>query len=594
MKKVYTLLTSALLGAAAATAAPAAIDGTARISEEGAAKLRSSIIKMDHAMSVPVEGIDTYTRAYTSGSNQYVFSMALDNTQTWADVLSIDKGDGTDDKVTFEEFPFYVVRTTMYIINIATGEQTAYIPQFLMWPAKYLFSQQYEEIGDDKIPVDERDLSATSPNELCNTDQYCKKFVEGALVNGGMNPNPPYDEATGQYKNWLIMNQEMMQVVTDEANISYQGNPAVTICTTSRAPAITFKYYLEDVNELAMSYECYLNVKTETSTVGRNVRVSNFVGSTRIDGWAPRDISYPIHELHIFNAGETSSSIMGASSPYPMPWGPVRRLYVMGFGNDLFEVGYKTNSNIFNSDDLVAQYKLTVPAEEQVNPDNQTFFTGGLYASMDAANPYYGHWTIATPTYAWVPGISEEFGPQLQMIPAPGVAIPAFQLPDEELMKWCEEHNMKYPTETYIKYDGWLMWLQTYSEIMLNGTHIECGTTEGFMVYGKDNYDNTVTAKFNGNIFYHADPNNCQVYEEVPSVGELEGVENVSVSGAAIYGANGAINVNSTEDAAVVIYNVNGQTVYNGAVKANATVSVELPAGLYLVKAGKEAKKVVL
>ena len=127
------------------------------------------------------------------------------------------------------------------------------------------------------------------------------------------------------------------------------------------------------------------------------------------------------------------------------------------------------------------------------------------------------------------------------------------------------------------------------------------GSTEGAGVYFNDGTPASYTAKTTEDVVYHYNPENINDTKTIPAVGSMvvenggSGVKEVLAEGNFNVSAhNGAISVMAGENGRVSIYSINGQLVKSVDAKAGQTVNVEAAKGLYIVKAGKKAVKVVL
>ena len=70
------------------------------------------------------------------------------------------------------------------------------------------------------------------------------------------------------------------------------------------------------------------------------------------------------------------------------------------------------------------------------------------------------------------------------------------------------------------------------------------------------------------------------------------GVNGIVGNGIAIYGSRGNINIAGAQGNAVTVYTTDGKMFYSGT--ADSKTCVYAPAGIYLVKVGKIAKKVIV
>lgn len=604
MKKIYMLLTALLIGVAAASAAQPKVKNDYKplyLTEEGAkllksiARTRLDQVDLSKIEIDPSHDVVTTRGYYEQGTNICRWSMSLDRDQRWCDLLFFINDQGEEDHYTFEQFPFYLVWFNMTLQNKADYKPTAYIPQFGFWPCYYYFSQQFEYIGD--VPEEERDYRAVLPKDMCNPMDLggglktCAKFQERPMINGGLGVSPEWNSSNGMYDFWCIANQDFMIGVTEnDATVMYRGFYGTTQCNEQRASNFTFKSLTED-NVLSMDYKAYPYVMNGTTAKSYPVNIAQFLGQAKINSWELKTVNYPINAVHIFNAGEDSSAELGVTNPYIFAnWGPFRRYYMFGFGNDMFDIAYKDASmKVFDSSQLQAAWVDGTTTEDALNPDNQNYFFGALFSDVTSDKPY-DYWRVQHPSYQ----VDDKWGVQLTMMPEAHTTMPAYDLiPDDVLAAENADKSLKHPEPIWIERDALVTYLEGSLELLMPGGYVACGTPEGFVINGTDQYHNTVRGTFTGDIFYHADPNDCQKFDKIPAVGTT-GVNETAASKNVISGAQGEILVVLEKTAAVEVYNLNGQQVYSGNAIAGMPLVIELPGGFYVVKAGKETKKVVL
>lgn len=594
MKRIYLLLTAALLGIAAASAAmPQMPDAkNVYIAPEAAAKLKAKVnAPMTDKLADP--SLEIMTRSwYDYSGYKYYFTMFLDKDQRWCDTLRYtDKITGEEKQYTFEEFPFYIVWFQMTIVSNTTLKTYGYIPQFAFWPCYFYWEQGF--VDGWNIPVEERNLNPVLPMDLCNNPNNCRKFEEQPLIEGMyLDVNPGYSEDGMAIEYWAIANQDYMNTVTDDAQVIYkQDYFGSTNCTESSKSNIVFNYLTED-DQLSMNYTAYIWVLINGSKSSTPLRVRNYVGDTKVDAFYKKDIVCPVTDLHIFNAGVVSSETITdkAKDPYFYPWGPVHQYYVMGVGNEYMKVVLKDETDIkFNIENINVGYKDDTPADQYYNPATLTYFNGTLYSTPQSESPY-GHWTVQQPYYVDDP----EFQVVLGMVPEAGTAMPCYDWISEEMQAKEKEYGQPHTDVTYDDIDGFTLNISSVKAMLMAGGLIGNGTTDGFIISGHDQFDNNLSAKYNGLISYHSDPNDMNKVDMIESLGDRDGVVEAAAPAVAIMAANGQVIVSAPATCEVAVYDLNGRAVYNGLVLGGQTVNIALPGGFYVVKAGDAVKKVVL
>ena len=132
-----------------------------------------------------------------------------------------------------------------------------------------------------------------------------------------------------------------------------------------------------------------------------------------------------------------------------------------------------------------------------------------------------------------------------------------------------------------------------YQQLVAPST-IQWGTNQGFVATMENPYFRYITSKGTPDIIYHYDPTDMTKTRTFTSVGTREpsAVKGVSVdSDVKVIARDGMINVVAGENAPIAIFTLDGKLVK--ATKASE-VSVEAPKGMYVVRVGNKAKKVVL
>lgn len=598
MKKLYMLLTAVLLGVASMAAAQWTNPFEGKqvyIKPEAAAKLQAKMaMPLDDKLATD-DSRQVISRSwYEKGSDRYYFTMFLDTEQRWCDMLAWRDKDDVEHTYTFEEFPFYLVWFQLNGVSFSNFntlgryQECAFIPQFTFWPCYYYWQQVVDAHFNEDLVTDEN-LDAVLPMDLCNNSKYCRKFLEMPMKDGGLVVGPEKNADETNWDHWVIANQDYMQTVATNGDaIIYYTDKMVdgtTYFNGNNGSSVEFKS-LTDNKELEMRYVAYLKLNTEGGFQRTACRLTDYKGETKIDSFEKKTVDYPISELHIFLDGVTGTDYMPSlADPYIRPWGPVKRYYMQGTGSEHVHLDYAQDDvKEFDQDKIYFVFDYN-------DPQDLSYFFGALY-SEDSSEKPYGKWQIEKTTYS----LDKEYDMiMLDMVPKAGSAIPCYVDMPRDIVEYAEKHNKLLPDDKFRAYDGFNAMKASLPFYLMQGSWIANGTTDGFRFSGTDQYGNEVVASFKGDFYYHGDPKNMREYELLPTVGTLSDVaEAVAEAEVAITVANGKVNVNTPAACRVNIYDLNGKAVYAGVAYPDAALSVELPGGFYVVKAGNTAKKVVL
>ena len=303
----------------------------------------------------------------------------------------------------------------------------------------------------------------------------------------------------------------------------------------------------------------------------------NYSGDAAIYGMEAGNKTYfNPGQVHIFNTGVMDYETSEWAWVYLTEFDPVTRYYVMFTANGY---GYSDESGmpleLTYSDGTVAgtsfsETELPSVMPYQIAQDTDAFFCGfgALFAAEDSEKPY-GRWTLP---------VGYEFDEDYQAInPANAyeLLLGAWSNPISQQDGMCVVDQNYY-----------------YRNPQVDQTEFVIGdVNEGLRFTYYDNYDGLCDVQFKGDIFYHG---NAEDYTEVtllPAVGTesyYQGSVDTSVENIAMPETE-KINVKVVGNSIVApegaeVYNLNG-------VRVNAN---ELSNGLYIVKVGKNAVKVVL
>lgn len=564
MRKLFTLLT---LGAALCTTASAVVfPGTKvdmddlRLSPEGMQKMqtmnaqaKTGILEAQNSNSQKV-----VMKSYSDA--RYTYELVLLNpNERWCDLLLTDAGKNPE----FREFPFYVVYYQLMAYNLGDedGDPVTAMSLPLCWPSQFLWAQSNKsnKYGDD-IPESEINPAIVSIDDLANADpsERGKGFIYDN--NAGMYFNGSTDEFIAYFpiapNTWMgdyniLFRGEKVELMKGDANKRSQ------IYFTSMDDAIdtyqiASQLYFDNDAQLALEYD----------------------GDIRQQGFKAFSYIYNVYNIAVVNMGQESAKSLGWDNQfYSDSWGPVTKFCVV----------FAQDSEIVPEENVTAFARpiwstFNINNEAQKVPQN--YANGFVYGEANATSPH-GIYKIVEPKVTY-----DKFGEveNIDIAPAPGVMLPYGY--SSNLMPWSsgDDFNSFIPI-----CDQYGVGLREPSTLML-------GCTDGSHFYGYDRYNNYYQMDCTGNISYYPDCNDLTKVETISAVGTLiNGVDEVADNASfKVVAGNGVINVVADKDAEVAVYSLAGALVKAAGVKAGAALNVNVEKGIYLVKVGKNVKKVVL
>ncbi len=270
-----------------------------------------------------------------------------------------------------------------------------------------------------------------------------------------------------------------------------------------------------------------------TANGGRQTIANNYSGTADVEGFEPRYVDNSFGDIHVFNAGLLNSTVLGGNNPFTdNKFGDVTAFYVA-------------------ASDPVYVWRVD-PSATQFSPSVVRLY----YANEGNTN------------------ISEV---------------------QQNLMLGYAFGDASYAKDTSLDPKE-MMFKLNEGEILLEGPQeFGWGTKDGFTGSFRSQWSRYVSTKSTGNIIYHYDPKNVQLTRTFSSIGELapSGVEDVVAEDAQaqVVASNGMISVNAGQKAPIAIFTLDGKLVK--AVEAE-NVAVEAAKGVYVVRVGEKATKVVL
>lgn len=555
MKRIYALLGSACV-VASAMALPTGDFSKAQIIPEAQEKLAQSVKTTFEKIEnhrIPEDAM--YTRSWVDPNGTTWTVMVERNMDyRWCDVLV----SGSGDPYTFEELPFYIVM--YYLSGTPQGSNnTSYrsvIP--VAWPCEFIYRQYWE---NPNISEEEADWSPVDPMEMAlNADSYCGYFIYPGpgYCGGSWDDNGP--------TSWTICNPAW--VGADAASVTFWGNAGLTLKNESE-----FTFTGGDLEE--MTYDINNNLmysETDAPAKSHNFK-NNYSGTCRMLGFSAYNYKMNFGEVHVFDIGEVSTEIIeertGEWDDYDDEWGPLHKYFICALDKNL-SLLIDPEKKEFDREELGFGWAEDKDPNATVE-GSLNLIMGAMYSAPEVTEPN-GTWNMQT-----AEEIETSTGWEVNIVPEAGGLIP-----------WGY-NSAKWPWSAK---DGLEVVYGTYYQQTTPQTFIQLG--KGFEFDCIDIYGNNFKGSLSDKDFYFH-PNWKNVHEvEMRPMGQINVLFNFADTNLRVKANNGAINVASAEAANVAIYTISGACVANGNVKAGGELSFNVAKGMYIVKVGNKAQKVIL
>lgn len=452
----------------------------------------------------------------------------------------------------------------LYLANLQlvkfnqSGNVSDGVVLYVCWPSVYWYDQIYSYTGEldanNMIPVDKRDLSIAAPSDVLNNASRCRIFEEtGAILD--------MDASGVTYWGILPLSAGYGQAILN-------GAEATSASTESNPATFDFKSY--DLEEGSMNVR--FNIPLQAGTTTRTLS-GTYNGIAEVEGFEPRYVTtQQMTGIHLFNGGKISEEILGDESPFTDIFeGELTQFYLLAFPEQAqFMMGDAAKA--FNPNDIGIGFAQSV-AENDINCYQGYLFADVKYAEDTTLDPSDMTFNLKEPEWIIDELLDEGFWGQA---PAANTFV-SYRLGYE----WSSIYGMRVAN------------LGFYQQLVAPST-IQWGTNQGFVATMENPYFRYITSKGTPDIIYHYDPTDMTKTRTFTSVGTREpsAVKGVSVdSDVKVIARDGMINVVAGENAPIAIFTLDGKLVK--ATKASE-VSVEAPKGMYVVRVGNKAKKVVL
>lgn len=475
--------------------------------------------------------------------------------------------------LTHEEVPFWAV--TMQLYGFPKGgseiDATTIVHTLLSWPSYRTWetTDLDEEISAGIVDVEEF---------INNNDGKSKTFRWNAFkeANGAFSVTnffPALYPNSDKIMYFPIWSPLFDKQITNSCN-GVNGLQLISNAPTQYSQFTLSSLDTEEENTLKMPFEFYFD--NNASIAG------NYNGPADFIDMVPENRVFNFEEMHVFNVGIiTYKSLTDVyDTPFDIENGydPVREFFFYGVeGCKLFiknaESGFSTSNNFFldgfNDKDQEEVAKVKT-------------MRGGLFLKPEIDNFGGGHqWSMIQPVE-----YEEEYLGQIlygwSISPLPNSMVPSGY---DKSYQWSEEDGINGYYKGY-----------PYYPVNMNAA---TGTADGFYADGEDAATNTY--HFNvQRVAYHFNPKNLNDVEWLDVVGDyvadFSGVKAVEADGVkcTVCAANGQVVVVAEGNAPVALYTLDGACVANAMAVAGEAVNIPAAKGVYVVKVGNNAVKVVL
>lgn len=578
MKKVSTLLALAcLFGASTATAAvkPQVADvdfSKIHLTALQRQQLRTmkASAEFDAVNQTNQENYDTRNWIDPRTGNIWTFSFLKEPTPL-CELIGFNDENGNPFQYSFDELPFYCVNYQVYMTDAKTNSVTTSLSFQLCWPSYYIWNQAFtypeDAVTDEngQIPVELRNYDCVSPDDLMNSTEWCRKFIEWEGIGGTM---------TSDGYNWKYFTMLPNQVLGFPGIVKGQSGFTVVGKTESNTSKVEFSGYQADNSSVSYEQVIYFMSDGGSSAIIRNKPV----GTARIEGFNPHTYNLPeFGDVILYNMGIGGTATYGDTDLYPEEWGPLSQLYICA-GDKYIEFKMEEGQNTFDKDKITMAIPQ-LPEGEDLDA-HANLIRGVLYAAPDYSNdptknPSELIYNLIEPTEKMDEELNE---PYLAIAPQANTFVANGYQPS-----WSDEFGMQ---------------LRTFNapDPLGDKATIAFGTKKGFQFSCNDYFGNTVSAISTGKCKYYYDPKDLTKVREFDLVGssDFDKVETIEANEAKVVAGNGEINVTVDEDAAVAVYSIAGALVKAADVRGGNTLNVAADKGIYVVVVNGKSAKVVL
>ena len=572
MKKFYSMIAMAMLAGGSMVAAAPAINpqalvasGSVQMSEEGAALFRAEQAYNNYVVE---NGIDI------PGSSRFTWTDGSGNTWNGSFYVS---GTWADNFTTWDGNKYYCKVT----VNVFSNKANSQIIYHIFYPTKAMW-QNPDALG---FATDAPDSQPTPLNIFQSKLASQYGFIVPKLSENGANS---FYIGMANDNDFVIVNSN---TPNSSGSPYFSANSSMglciyngTRCGAAEGSRFSFSQFDPSTNSINMR----LNGNA-TNASGSTVWTYDlsYAGEAIVVGFPDcAAMETELGELHIVNTGVQNYD-----------------------NNEFYDVQWPADLNGFYYVGCTKDMTLSVDAQPSSSSvtwwSKTTYPEQALYTSQEAASAGVGqyiHGTLFSPTSE-----ADPYGEwNLYDIKTTG-SNPNWQTTNAPIAWSWLDGNWIYPWSenngTYGRYCGvFISWnpeeTAAYKPFVMNGT------TKGWGLKGECRLGSTSQWHFDGNIIYHYDASDYTKTRTIASVGtrvpnaNWNAVNSIFADGNennfTVNANNGYINVTVENAANVAVYNLAGAVIANVNAAAGQIVTVPAVNGVYVVKVGEKAVKVIL
>lgn len=503
-----------------------------------------------------------------------------------------------------EELPYYGVEYVLEGTNIQTNQKFCQTSMLMAYPTQYVMDLKvwdgpWEEGVNEKgektydIPEEMCDYSAYPLSEfMAQPDDMSRRFMDTAKGYVNLTMPAPEGAPAGQegpsygYGIWSM------------GAVYYNGRKDYNLYsdwdydnqTTENFTEVVLNDYSPDDDTLVTSNRVvYAVYNEETGKFSGNPMKFNldYEGTAYVKGFETTTYNVENCNVALYNAGPLDSESMGDSYPfYDDPTEPTDLWFLTFCCEDITSICEADKPIAFDRE-KVKFYILD--KDKEVDLSN-SFFTYGYLFSKQGQEPFSTEWTLERAEEFTFDIFGKEVTVYDYMTPSPG----HFYYPREyygpgELSEWSVNYGMMT-----IFANNWIQMPEEWGFVANN-------TFDGAIYKFETQFGDIINMTTKNDIEFHPSYDDMTKVEYrsstgdyVPEFKEPNAVKATEANNVSVIARNGRICVVSDKEADVAIYSLNGGLLKAGRTGANTGLMVEAPKGLYIVKVGNVARKVVL
>lgn len=589
MKKIYALA-AAMLACGSMLAAPVQqskveFDESMRsaiMSEEGMALMRAENAYNDYLYANNIERPGTQKYAYTDPVTGKTWNVRMEVAGKWTDNFDVNS----------EHWLYYMLKVQVQVYS-GSGSTYTRMCHMLVYPSVGFWKETGwgQLFGADKVDR----LTADSPVPLQSWDNSTfvsawKQFLSEQTGDVTKFVVPQASTEANRFQLMsdndgpAIMNantptsdgRKYWQATTSMGWAQVNNDKEQTGCV-GEGSSLKFTNYDDETNSIDIPFNGNVVNASNTKTYIYDIKYS---GESKILGWQAYQ-ELPLSEMHIVYKGEKSNA--NNENYDDAEWGPLAQYEVYGAGNGL---------SWGNWDGANAAHTIPQLYYEQEGT-KATFFNGVLYSPAGNADAL-GIWKATYFEAEQNPFDEDDFlaieGPKAWTTPLHGYKM---VYSDREGLKCAVDGDRWYIVASETNKDNYVIsggekgsGMQGYSRFMT--------VLNMYLPAGKD-------------IIYHYDANDITKTKTIANMGSIKnptnwkniikGVTSIFADNdvkANVVTENGKIFVTVDADTMVAVYNMAGMVVKNVKAVKGQTVVIDAANGLYIVRVGNKAAKVIL